>query len=142
MCLCCCEPNSSDLSFKAVEFIITGAENIKYENDGRKVLVDIGQAGGELRFEASGKNAENGFIAKIKSAGMDDYRYRTNDDDTNVFPYVMMENDELKVSILSDNPHTTLVLVKENTLGGKKTHSLGFGAANFETSVIISQEGK
>ena len=140
--LCCCNPSNEDIAFKGVELIVTGAESVNVENDGRKLSVDVGHSGGTLRFEATGKNAENGFISSIRSAGMEDFFYRTADSDNNVFPYVFYENDELKVSILSDNPHITQVEVKENSLSSKKTHELTFGAISTITDVSIFQAGK
>ena len=140
--LCCCNPSNEDIAFKGVELIVTGAKSVNVENDGRKISVDIGQAGGTLRFEATGKNAGNGFISSIRSAGMDDYYRRTADSDKNVFPYVFYENEELKVSVLSDNPHITQVEVKENSVSSKKTHELVFGAVSTITDVSIFQAGK
>ena len=138
-----CGCNSTYTEFKAVEFIIVGAENTRYEKDGRVILLDVGQAGGELRFEATGKYAGNGFVSRILTDGMTDGpRYSTNLDHASVFPYVMFENEEMKVSILSENPHTTLVTLKENTQSGTKMHSLTFGGAYTVTDVTIFQGEK
>lgn len=137
-----CSPVKEDIAFKSVELVVTGAESVNIENEGRKVSVTVGSAGGTLRLEATGKNAGHGMVSSIRSAGMDDYYFRTNDNVKNVFPYVFLENDELKVSVLSDNPHITQLDVKENTLPGRKTHEALFGGAYTNTTVIISQAGK
>ena len=130
------------IPFEAVEFIISGADNAKLEKEGRKIVVDMGQAGGTLTFEACGKNSASDFISSIQSSGLNDYFERTYEHANHtVFPYVFAENEALKVTVLSDNPHITQITLKENVYAQKILHIANFGITYIRTEVIIIQEG-
>ena len=139
---CGCE-QIEGIPFEAVEFIISGADNAKLEKEGRKIVVEMGQAGGTLTFEACGKNAASGFIKSIQSSGLNDYFERTYEHANQaVFPYVFGENEALKVTVLSDNPHITQISLKENVQAQKISHAAKFGVVFKITEVTITQEGK
>ena len=141
---CGCE-QIEGIPFEAVEFIISGADDIKLERKGRRIVVAMGQAGGTLTFEACGKNAANGFIESIQTSRLNDYfeQFRTHQhDNQTVFPYIFAENEALKVTVLSDNPHITQISLKENVQAQKISHAAKFGCVFTITEVTITQEGK
>lgn len=143
LCLFCGCEQKEGIPIEAVEFIISGADDIKLERNGRKIVVAMGQAGGTLTFEACGKNAANGFIESIQSSGLNDYFERTyQHDNQTVFPYVFGENEALKVTVLSDNPHITQISLKENRHAHKISHAATFGCCFAIAEVTITQEGK
>lgn len=143
LCLFCGCEQKEGIPIEAVEFIISGADDIKLERNGRKIVVAMGQAGGTLTFEACGKNAANGFIESIQSSGLNDYFERTYQrDNQTVFPYVFGENEALKVTVLSDNPHITQISLKENRHAHKISHAATFGCCFAIAEVTITQEGK
>lgn len=143
LCLFCGCEQKEGIPYEAVEFIISGADDVKLERNGRKIVVAMGQAGGTLTFEACGKNAASGFIKSIQSSGLNDYFRRTHKhENQTVFPYVFGENEALKVTVLSDNPHITQISLKENRHAHKISHAARFGSGFTIAEVTITQEGK
>ena len=143
LCLFCGCEQKEGIPYEPVEFKILGTDRVKEERNGLRLVVAMGQAGGTLTFEAYGKNAASGFIKSIQSSGLNDYFRRTHKhDNPTVFPYVFGENEALKVTVLSENPHITQITLKENKCAKSLSHIARFGAAYVMTEVIITQEGK
>ena len=135
ICLNFMSCNSDDEKFENIELETTGIELSKLS--GNTYYGEIGVAGGEVTFVATGKNKDNGFLSQIR---VGDYVYEVTDSDRGQqLPYMICEEEWGKIEILSLSPHTIRIVFHANESGSNMKYELEFGMGYKYSRVLITQ---
>jgi len=126
---------NDDEEFENIEFKTTG---VKLSSpSGISYYGEIGSAGGEITFTATGKNASNGFLSEVK-VGSFVYEI-TNADSEQQLPYTICEKEWGRIEILSASPHTTRIVLNENKTNNSINYKLEFGGGYKTSTIFLTQ---
>ena len=132
ICLGLASCGDDDEKFENIDFKTTGITFS--QQSGNKYYGEVGSNGGDITFEATGKNASNGFLSQIK---VGDFVYEVTDADRKQkMPHTVCEKEWGHIEITSVSPHITHIVLNTNDMDNSINYELIFGAG-YKTSIVL-----